>query len=97
MLGQIAKSLWSSWLVVVVSYWLDLTIAFPALLGAGAIVLIYQWLRGRPFVAVTNTRAPTPMLSADCTDSDDFPETDELAALHHPNSVALLRLFRPWF
>ncbi|MEA2882366.1 MAG: hypothetical protein QOH32_1622 [Bradyrhizobium sp.] len=54
LLGQIAKSLWLSWLIVVISYWLDLTIPFSALLGLVAIVLASQWLRGRRFVVVTN-------------------------------------------
>jgi hypothetical protein len=41
-LGLIAKSLWLSWLVVVVSYWLDLTIPLPALLGA----VVPPWFTG---------------------------------------------------
>jgi hypothetical protein len=53
-LGLIAKSLWLSWLVVVVSYWLKRDIPFLALLGLVTIVLAYQWLRGRRFVVVTN-------------------------------------------
>ena len=48
LLGQIAKSLWLSWLVVVVSYWLNLTIPFPALLGVVVVALAYQWLGKRP-------------------------------------------------
>jgi hypothetical protein len=54
LLGLIAKSLWLSWLVVVVSYWLDLNIPLPVLLGAVVIALAYQWLRQRPYIVLTN-------------------------------------------
>jgi hypothetical protein len=54
MLGQIAKSLWLSWLVVAVSYWLNLKVPLLALLGLVLVALAYQWLRGRRFVVLTN-------------------------------------------
>jgi hypothetical protein len=54
LLGLIAKSLWLSWLVVVVSYWLNLTVPLPALLGLVAVALAYLWLQGRRSVVVTN-------------------------------------------
>jgi hypothetical protein len=44
-LGLIAKSLWLSWLVVAVSYWLDLKVPMLALFGAVVVSLFYQWLR----------------------------------------------------
>src|SRR4051794_4545760 len=54
LLGQIAKSLWLSWLVVAVSYWLNLTIPLPALFGLVVVALAYQGWRGRRFVVFTN-------------------------------------------
>ena len=54
MLGKIAKSLWLSWLVVAVSYWLDLNVPLLALLGLVVVALAYQALRGRRFVVLTN-------------------------------------------
>jgi hypothetical protein len=46
LLGLIAKSLWLSWLVVAVSYWLNLYIPAPALYAAAGLGLAWQWLRG---------------------------------------------------
>jgi hypothetical protein len=62
MLGQIAKSLWLSWLVVVVSYWLNLTIPLPALLSAVMVALAYQWLRRERYAVLTNTLPMTLVL-----------------------------------
>lgn len=44
-LGLIAKSLWLSWLIVAISYWLDLKVPMLALFGAVVVSLLYQWLR----------------------------------------------------
>ncbi|MEA2882367.1 MAG: hypothetical protein QOH32_1623 [Bradyrhizobium sp.] len=54
LLGLIAKSLWLSWLVVVVCYWLDLNNPLPMLLGAVIIALAYQWLRRQRRIVLRN-------------------------------------------
>jgi hypothetical protein len=62
LLGQIAKSLWLSWLVVVVSYWLNLTIPLPMLLGAVVVSLAYQWLRKPSHIVLSNPVATVLVL-----------------------------------
>jgi hypothetical protein len=64
LLGLIAKSLWLSWLVVVVCYWLNLNIPLPMLLGAVVIALAYQWLRQRPHIVLRNPVAVVVVLIA---------------------------------
>ena len=54
LLGLIAKSLWLSWLVVAISYWLDLNVPYLALFAAVVVSLAYQWLRGQRQTVLTN-------------------------------------------